>query len=208
MTTAYGRAALDGEVADLQTAQTGERNERLNRAAFNLGRHVGGASLDGQSVEEDLLTAALDMGLEPREARSVIRSGLNAGKKRPRIAPEQVRPHARLAKPPRPDYRLRSLLVKLADDPAWPLEWETAKLLATLPPVLAQQDIVANWDYLAARMSIPRMWATVTLLRGVVMFRYLAGKTVERPEPTEDEPHPRHPIDIAARRLVLEVESR
>lgn len=195
MTTPYARAALDGELAELRQTTSG-RNVALNRAAYNLGRLVGGNVLDEHATTEELLNGALDIGLNQHEARSTIRSGLNAGKRRPRSAPEQVRPQARTSEPKRPDYRLRDHLRKLGDDPAFPLEWETAKALATLPAVLAQQDIVAKWDYLAARVSNPRLWATVNLLRGVAMFRYCDAKSVEDPGA----------IGRAVQRLVREVE--
>lgn len=192
--TAYGRAALERELADLRQT-TAARNVALNRAAYYLGQLVGGGALDEHAATEELLNGALEIGLNQHEARSTIRSGLNAGKKRPRSAPEQAQAPKPSA-PERPDYRLREHLRKLGEDPAFPLEWETAKLLATLPPALAQRDILDSWEWLSERVSIPRLWSTVNLLRGVAMFRYCDAKGVQDPEA----------IGRAVQRLVREVE--
>lgn len=230
----YGLAALDGEIAELRQAVTGERNQRLNRAAYSLGQLVAGDVLDEHTATEELLSAALDIGLHPREARSAIRSGLNAGKRRPR-APEKAHPHTRPVEAPRPNFRVRDEMVRLLHDPAWPFEWEVAKQLAAIPPALARQDILDNWDYLSARVDIPRLVATTNMLRGIATFRYLNARTVETPEPYTEEPpagaeivyqdgtnrpmwhdgqewqpkrdkDERPPIDVAVRRLQWEVQ--
>lgn len=83
----YGLAALRREVADVRRAVVGERNHRLNRAAFSLGMLAAGGELDEDLVEDELLTAALATGLPDREARASIRSGLAAGAREPRRRP-------------------------------------------------------------------------------------------------------------------------
>lgn len=83
----YGLAALRHEAADLRRAVVGDRNNRLNRAAFSLGMLAAGGELDEDLVEDELLTAALAAGLPEREARASIRSGLRAGAKEPRRRP-------------------------------------------------------------------------------------------------------------------------
>ena len=62
----------------------GERNAGLNRAAFVLGRLVGGGELAAEVVFGELLLAALATGLGEREAARTIRSGLEAGARAPR----------------------------------------------------------------------------------------------------------------------------
>ncbi len=188
--TPYGQKALDGEIAELRQAVTGERNHAVYKAARRLGQLVAGDVLDESTVTEDILSAALEIGLHPREARSAIRSGLQRGKRRPR-APEKTHPHTRPAEAPRPNFRVRDEMVKLLHDPAWPFEWEVAKQLAAIPPALARQDILTNWDYLSSRMDIPRLVATANMLRGIATFRYLNARTVETPEPyTQEAPPP------------------
>jgi hypothetical protein len=83
----YGLAALQAEVAHVRRAAVGDRNNRLNRAAFCLGMLVAGGELDGTLVEAELLAAALDVGLPEREAIASIRSGLQSGYREPRRRP-------------------------------------------------------------------------------------------------------------------------
>jgi hypothetical protein len=83
----YGLAALRREIADVRRAVVGERNNRLNRAAFSLGMLAAGGELDEDLVEDELLAAALAAGLPEREARASSRSGLRAGAKEPRRRP-------------------------------------------------------------------------------------------------------------------------
>jgi len=83
----YGLAALQTEVADVRRSAVGERNNRLNRAAFSLGMLIAGGELDETVVEGELLAAALDAGLPEREATASIRSGLRAGAREPRRRP-------------------------------------------------------------------------------------------------------------------------
>lgn len=85
---AYGKAALEGEVAKLRAASVGERNNTLNEAAFALGQLVGGGVLTESDVTDELERVALQIGLEPTEMRSTIHSGLTAGMRQPRKAPE------------------------------------------------------------------------------------------------------------------------
>jgi hypothetical protein len=75
----YGLAALRAELADVRAATVGARNNRLNRAAFSLGMLTAGGELDPAHVEDQLLAAALDIGLPTEEATASIHSGLRAG---------------------------------------------------------------------------------------------------------------------------------
>ncbi len=80
----YGAAALANEVDAVRRLVVGERNAGLNRAAFVLGRLVGGGELAAEVVFGELLLAALATGLGEREATRTIRSGLEAGARAPR----------------------------------------------------------------------------------------------------------------------------
>jgi hypothetical protein len=82
----YGAAALARESELVRGAQAGSRNRTLNRAAFSLDQLVTEGAIDRRAVESILLAAALDSGLGPREAEATIRSGIEAGLERPRIA--------------------------------------------------------------------------------------------------------------------------
>lgn len=77
--SAWGRAALDGELTRLAKAHEGIRNDTLNRVAFRLGQVIGGGSLDMADVESTLIDRAAQIGLTEREASATVRSGLSAG---------------------------------------------------------------------------------------------------------------------------------
>jgi hypothetical protein len=83
----YGLAALRAELADMRAAPIGDRNNRLNRAAFSLGMLAAGGKLDAAHVEDQLLAGALDLGLPHGEAAASIHSGLRAGAAEPRRRP-------------------------------------------------------------------------------------------------------------------------
>lgn len=84
----YGDAALAGEVERLLSAHNGTRNDTLNRAAFSLGTLVGAGILDRFMVEDQLMGAALAVGLGETEARKTIASGLDKGCQQPRAVPD------------------------------------------------------------------------------------------------------------------------
>ncbi len=85
---AYGKAALEGELAKLRAALVGERNNTLNESAFALGQLIGGGELSELEVTNELERASVEIGLEPAEATSTIQSGLTAGMRQPRTVPE------------------------------------------------------------------------------------------------------------------------
>ena len=75
----YGQAALQREAQMVRQAPEGTRNDRLNRAAFCLGRLVAQGALAPAEVEEELAYAAIRAGLPPGDVARTIRSGLEAG---------------------------------------------------------------------------------------------------------------------------------
>ena len=79
LSRAYTRSVLNGELAQLRQAKVGERNYRLNRAAFRLGQLVAAGSLDRSKVETRLTKCALATGLVLAEIEPVIQSGVSAG---------------------------------------------------------------------------------------------------------------------------------
>lgn len=86
---AYCKRAIEGEKRRIALSTPGEnRNISLNRAAFSLGQLVGGGAILEAEVECQLHFEAVQKGLSDQEARSTIRSGLEAGKKQPRGVPE------------------------------------------------------------------------------------------------------------------------
>jgi hypothetical protein len=86
----YGIAACQRELEMLLEAREGERNHRLNRAAFSLGQLVGGGELPEEGTRLALLEIALAIGLGQHESELTIASGMSAGGEWPRIAPDQA----------------------------------------------------------------------------------------------------------------------
>jgi hypothetical protein len=80
----YGAVALDAELARLAEAEHGERNRSLNLAAYHLGRLVGAGHLDAGPVIDALFDAGQTLGLPAHEIKATVRSGLDAGTRRPR----------------------------------------------------------------------------------------------------------------------------
>jgi hypothetical protein len=83
---AYGRRALESEVAKVALAVEGTRNATVNEAAFALGRLVSGGELDGGRAFDALLTAGTRSGLSEQECVNTIKSGMAAGARQPRTA--------------------------------------------------------------------------------------------------------------------------
>jgi Bifunctional DNA primase/polymerase, N-terminal len=81
---AYAAAAIEHEAQAVTHAPRGQRNHRLNRAAFRLGQLVGAGLVDEVTVTEALVAAGLAAGRGERKIRSTIRSGLRAGMSQPR----------------------------------------------------------------------------------------------------------------------------
>jgi hypothetical protein len=86
---AYVQAAVEGESSRVATAQPGERNCVLNRAAFSLGQLVGGGELSRQEAVSRLEEQGRSIGLPDEEIARTIASGLEAGTKSPRKVPKE-----------------------------------------------------------------------------------------------------------------------
>lgn len=82
--TRYALAALRGETDRVKAAAPGCRNHTLNVAAFALGQLVGAGLLPRPLAEDALTTAGHAAGLSVREVATTVRSGLDAGQRRPR----------------------------------------------------------------------------------------------------------------------------
>lgn len=88
--TAYGRKALQSEIADLLDAQPGHRNDQLNKAAFAIGSLVAGGWADEDEALSHLEDAARQIGLDDEEISKTIGSGFTSGQASPRVVPEQT----------------------------------------------------------------------------------------------------------------------
>lgn len=89
----YALSALRGEAADVAAATPGIRNDTLNRAYFNMGRHIAAGTIATETVTRTLAAAARQTGLPEREIEATLRdddtSGASqaAAKLGPRVPP-------------------------------------------------------------------------------------------------------------------------
>jgi putative DNA primase/helicase len=116
---AWLKSAVDGECGRILLAPPAKHNAAINTAAFKLGQLVGGGVLSEAEVIARLTEAATPRAPEA-EARSSIRSGLEAGKLQPRGVPEGSRP-APAAPPPPPEGV--AVIVWASSIPPRPVEW-------------------------------------------------------------------------------------
>jgi hypothetical protein len=86
-TAAYAAAAVEREAREVAQAPAGQRNHRLNRAAFRLGQLVGAGLLEETTAAAALVAAGLAAGPGERKIRSTVRRGLHAGMRHPRRVP-------------------------------------------------------------------------------------------------------------------------
>jgi hypothetical protein len=90
----YAAAALAGEAAQVAAHEEGGRNERLNLAWFNMGRHVGAGTIGLETVRVALADAARACGLPDHEITKTLRDGPTsaavAGAAYPRVPATQA----------------------------------------------------------------------------------------------------------------------
>ncbi|HEX2972014.1 MAG TPA: phage/plasmid primase, P4 family [Tepidisphaeraceae bacterium] len=91
----YAQAALESECEELASMAPGSgRNDRLNRAAYKLGRFVPAGLLGRYEIEDALYAAACQCGLDEdpncgeRGIRATIKSGLDGGAANPPDIPD------------------------------------------------------------------------------------------------------------------------
>lgn len=82
--TDYGLTVRAHRIAELAVAPEGSRNHALNKAAFVLGQLVAGGQLREDETLHQVMVVAERIGLDPHEAIVTIRSGFEAGARKPR----------------------------------------------------------------------------------------------------------------------------
>ena len=86
--SAYGRKAVDAEVARLRQAPEGSRNDTLNGVAFNLGQLCAGGEI--ADLAQSLVDLGVEIGLSEAECRKTVASAWRAGMTKPRSAPPRA----------------------------------------------------------------------------------------------------------------------
>jgi hypothetical protein len=89
----YATVTLARECEMMAICPEGSRNDRLNHAAFKMGRHIGAGTIARSTVEKALRQAGLACGLSAAEVDIVLRDeengGINQGMLHPRHPPER-----------------------------------------------------------------------------------------------------------------------
>jgi hypothetical protein len=75
----YVERAIEAECLEVARSPEGQRNDRLNAAAFSLGRFVARGEVDPRTVARALALAATQAGLPRKEIERTLHSGLQAG---------------------------------------------------------------------------------------------------------------------------------
>lgn len=88
----YVTHAVSREFTRVRRSTEGTRNTNLNQAAFAIGRYIDAADLDIEYLAQQLLNAALQVGLDRSEAVTTLARALAAGQEDPVIfrVPEDV----------------------------------------------------------------------------------------------------------------------
>jgi putative DNA primase/helicase len=174
---AWSQKALDQEMSLLRSTRQGQRNTQLNRSAFNLGQIIGAKLLDQAEVTEVLYRTACTIGLDEKEIEATIKSGIEAGIKKPRM-PKQVykenEPPFKL--PPTRKIDDEKLASFSADDQghAEAVYWLYGKYLA--------YNDSYGWMIWNSTHFTPSVHRINTLIVEVLRMRQRAAAHMERPE--------------------------
>lgn len=87
--TPYGVAAMRSIMAELTKDAQHGRNNALNRAAFRLGRFVGGGELSHEATTADLREAGAMLRLPKHEVEHILKGAYMRGILNPKSAPER-----------------------------------------------------------------------------------------------------------------------
>jgi hypothetical protein len=94
--SAYVNAAVDRELSELASEPMGNRNNRLNDAAFALGTFVGAGALPEAEARALLQDVARGWGRDWARCAKTIENGIAAGKRSPRDIPQPEQDNTRL----------------------------------------------------------------------------------------------------------------
>lgn len=147
----YARQALALESGAVALAPQGERNNKLNRAAFSLGQFVTAGHLTRYEVVAALTLAGKRAGLADREIEATIESGLAAGGLQPRQIPQRTKtangaPVVQPSKPPE-IVRLDDLMRRDIPAPKW-----------AVPGILSE-----GLSILAGKPKLGKSWVSLNL---------------------------------------------
>lgn len=172
---AWALKAQDQEVSKVRSTPEGQRNAQLNRSAFALGQIVGSGLLDAEEVTGELTRAGLVSGLDEKEIAATIKSGLDAGAKKPRM-PKQVYKDNEPAFTLKPVHKLddEKLASFSADD-----QGNAEAVFYLYGPYLAFNDSY-GWMIWNGTHYVPCIQRVNTLIIEVLRLRLRAAAHLER----------------------------
>lgn len=138
-TGGYGETALGRELDDLSRARRGERNARLNHAAFAIAQLVHAGVLDEGSAVDGLQATARSVGLPDDEIKRTILSAWDGAARNPR--PPSRLPDKAAPLPTRPAVASPTSATETTDDD-WP-EPSPLESVSVLPPFPV--DALPEW---------------------------------------------------------------
>lgn len=158
----YAAKAISDECAAVACAVPGERNARLNTAAFNLGQLVSAGEIDSGEAEAALLGAAHSCGLGEAEARATIASGFRGGAGKPR---KPKAPPIRTVEPfqPFPVDALPEAVAGFVSDSAEALGCDAS--FVALPLLVGLASAIGN----SRRVQLKRGWLEPAILWGAII---------------------------------------
>jgi putative DNA primase/helicase len=172
---AWAQKALEQELNILRQTQPGQRNNQLNKSAFNLGQIIASGMLDIKAVENELARTALTIGLEEKDIISTIKSGLDAGSKKPRM-PKQIfkENEPALKLPPIKNVDDEKLAAFTPDD-----QGHAEAVFSLYGPYIAYND-AAGWLIWNGTNYVPSIQRINKLIVEVLRLRMRAAAHLER----------------------------
>lgn len=135
----YVERAVQSELDDLAMEPMGNRNNRLNDAAFRLGTFVGAGVLAESEARALLQDVARGWGRDFARCCNTINNGLKAGKMHPRQIPDAVNDNTKLIDITRMLDNARAKVERVPDEPDAPVDAEPE----ATAPVEENQPILA-----------------------------------------------------------------
>jgi AAA domain len=168
----HAEAAMVGSAAELANTPEGSRNATLNAKAYKAGTMVEAGWVKEEAAEAVLLKAARDAGLEDHEAKRTLRSGLNAGKKKPRppLQPSTAA-DAGMGSGSIEDDGTRQLQWKSRTFGADALQTETFPPLTYLLPGLLPEGLCE----LISRPKLGKSWLALDIAIATAADRFVLG---------------------------------
>lgn len=187
--TAHAKAALANEVAQLSATQVGERNNQLNKSAFNLFQLVAGGYLPYDDAYNALYMTALAVGLDEPGVLNTLRSAYRGGAATPREVAKLEEPDVPQVAAYTPPH-LPGAPAGEGDGEVQPptigerfpaLDWHALWADETeeewvLAPVLPARRLVALFSPPKVGKSLLMLEMAVQVSRGAEMFGYVPDR--------------------------------